>query len=361
MNMKSFFLLGITAFLTLIAQAQNPALEICPIPISSYTPKVNVYSLEGRTVKLDSVVNSKPTVLIFYRGGWCPYCKRQLAAIQEIETEIKSMGYQVVALSADHYSTAPKIAEKKNINYQIYSDFEQKASKKYGISFVLDEKTYKKYKTLYHFDIENWGQNDRHELPVPSIFIIKGKQIQYSYSNPDYKTRLSAEVLLAVLHDMENKKIPTSSAIHKVLPGDVHSPQAIVTAGLNAISRNKGETADWKRFETLFLPNAQISVLQHKNDTALLQTFPIKSFIETSSKPSENGFKEYGTGNTIEEYNGVATVFQSYVALHGEKQVKGINTYQLIYMDDRWWISSLIWTNNRNQIEVPQKYIQQQK
>ena len=360
--MKSFLItIAIFAFSVCI-NAQNPAMEICPIQISSPTPIANVYSTKGKEVRLDSVVNSKPTVLIFYRGGWCPYCKRQLGAIQEIETEIKNLGYQIIVLSADHYSTAPKVVDKKELTYQIYSDFEQKAAKKYGISFVLGEKTYKKYKNAYQLDIEKWGQNDRHELPVPSVFIIKEKRIQYSYINPDYKTRLSPEVLLAVLHNIEDEKKPTSSTIQKAFPRDINSPEAIVNAGLNAISVNKGEVADWKRFESLFLPNAQVSVLRHKNDTATMLQFSIKEFIKTSSKyASENGFKEYSTGNKIEEYNGVATVFQSYVALHGETQVKGVNTYQLVYVEDRWWIASLIWTNNRNGIEVPSQYLQNNK
>ncbi len=127
MKQLAALLLGIYSLCNLYGQ--NPAMEICPIPISSSIPNCNVYDLDGKQVKLDSICASVPTVLVFYRGGWCPYCTRQLSALQEIESEIKSYGYQVVALSADHYSTAPKVIDRKNINYSIYSDFEQKAAK----------------------------------------------------------------------------------------------------------------------------------------------------------------------------------------------------------------------------------------
>ena len=360
--MKKLLLTNFIAILYFSALAQNPAMDICPIPISSNVPSSQVYSTEGETLQLDSIVNSKPTILIFYRGGWCPYCKRQLSTLQEVKKEINELGYQIIALSADHYSNSQKIAENKKLTFQVYSDFKQNSAKKYGISFVLDQKTYKKYKNVLQFDIEKWGGNDRHELPVPSVFIIKEKRILYSYVNPEYKTRLAPEVLLAVLQDLENKNLATYRAIKKLEPGDVESPEALVTAVLSTISANKDETADWKRFETLFLPKAQISVLQHKNDTSTLLNFTLKSFIENSIENStENGFREYSTGNTIEEYNGLATVFQSYVALQGETQVKGVNTYQLVYQDKRWWIASLIWTSNKNGIEVPEQYIQKSK
>ncbi len=360
--MNKLLLTSFIASLSFSTLAQNPAMDICPIPISSNVPSSQVYSIEGKIVQLDSIVNSKPTILIFYRGGWCPYCKRQLSILEEIKNEISEQGYQIIALSADHYSNSQKTVQNNKLTFQVFSDFEQNSAKKYGISFILDQKTYKKYKNVLQFDLEKWGGNDKHELPVPSIFIIKEKRILYSYVNPEYKTRLAAEVLLAVLHNLENKNLATYRAIKNSEPKDVHSPEAIVSALLSSISVNKGETADWKRFETLFLPKAQISVLQYKIDTSKLLNFSLKSFIANSSANStEKGFREYSTGNTIEEYNGLATVFQSYVALEGETQVKGVNTYQLVYQDKRWWIASLILTSNINGIEVPEQYIQKSK
>lgn len=333
-------------------------MEVCPKTIGTITPQANIFDLDGKQVSLDSICNSKPTVLIFYRGGWCPYCKRHLGELQMIENEIKELGYQIVALSADHYSTAPKVVDKKDLTYSIYSDYKQDAAKAYGVSFKLDEKTYKKQKNVYQMDIEKWNQTESHELPVPSVFIIKDLRIKYSYVNPEYQSRLSSKVLLAVLRDIEEKKVPTSSAIPNANPADVNSPEAIVLAGLSAITHDKGSQADWNRFKSLFLTDAKISVLQHKKDSAFMMSFGVAEFIEASSKHgNENGFKEFSTGNTIEEYNGIATVFQSYVALHGDKQVKGVNTYQLVYKDNRWWISSLIWTNDQNGVSLPEKYI----
>ncbi len=44
--------------------------EICPLLIGDTVPAVTVASVDGAPVGLTEVISGKPTVLIFYRGGW---------------------------------------------------------------------------------------------------------------------------------------------------------------------------------------------------------------------------------------------------------------------------------------------------
>ena len=44
--------------------------EICPVLVGTVIPDVKVTSADGDEVSLLKLVKSKPTVLIFYRGGW---------------------------------------------------------------------------------------------------------------------------------------------------------------------------------------------------------------------------------------------------------------------------------------------------
>lgn len=43
----------------------------------------------------------KPSIILFYRGGWCPYCNRQLAELKNIEQDLVDLGYQVLAISPE--------------------------------------------------------------------------------------------------------------------------------------------------------------------------------------------------------------------------------------------------------------------
>ena len=62
-------------------------------------PAISVLDQAGKTVDLTATIKQKPTVLVFYRGGWCPYCNTQLAGLQQVEDEFAKLGYQIPVTS----------------------------------------------------------------------------------------------------------------------------------------------------------------------------------------------------------------------------------------------------------------------
>lgn len=72
-----------------LGSAQNnlptSATDVAPLLIGEKIPNCILESVDGNTVSLESVLNGKRTVLVFYRGGWCPYCNLHLAALAEAE------------------------------------------------------------------------------------------------------------------------------------------------------------------------------------------------------------------------------------------------------------------------------------
>lgn len=44
--------------------------EVCPVLVGTEIPKVILTSLDGSPFDLFSEVSGKPSVVIFYRGGW---------------------------------------------------------------------------------------------------------------------------------------------------------------------------------------------------------------------------------------------------------------------------------------------------
>src|SRR5690554_5506850 len=101
-------ILSLFTFLALMqvahVQSQVPfkAEDISPLLIGEQVPNANLLDVDGLSVQLKDVMNVKPTILVFYRGGWCPYCNSQLSGLAEIEDEIEKLGYQIVAISPDH-------------------------------------------------------------------------------------------------------------------------------------------------------------------------------------------------------------------------------------------------------------------
>jgi hypothetical protein len=149
---------------------------------------------------------------------------------------------------------------------------------------------------------------------------------------------------------------------HKVNanPNAVKSIHGIVNKVLDIVSAHEGEERDWDAFKNLFLPTARLSVLNHDETIAEpFESITVDEFIELmSDEYYQKGFIEYELGKKIDEYNGIAQVFQSYYGKDSEgNEGRGINSFQLVYFKNRWWIASLIWTGDDNGVEVPKEYI----
>ena len=60
----------------------------------------------------------------------------------------------------------------------------------------------------------------------------------------------------------------------------------------------------------------------------------------------------------VDEYNGIAHVFQTFYAKDSENfEERGITSYQLVYFNNRWWIANIVWTGDSNGVKVPAKYL----
>jgi len=134
---------------------------------------------------LNGACKEKPTVLIFYRGGWCPYCDTHLCELQSIESELVQLGFQIIAVSPDRSDLLQKPVDKHGLKYQILSDSEMSAAKSFSIVFRVGDATVDKYKKSYGIDLEADSGYKHHLLPVPSVFVVGTDGIiLFSYVNP---------------------------------------------------------------------------------------------------------------------------------------------------------------------------------
>ena len=136
-------------------------------------------------------------MIVFYRGGWCPYCNLQLSGLRLIEKDLQTLGYQLIAISPDRPEELRKTLGKDKLTYTLLSDSSAETMKAFGIAYRVDPATLKKYRG-YGMDIEKASGEIHHALPVPAVYVVDGDGIlQFSYVHPDYRVRVPAEVVLA--------------------------------------------------------------------------------------------------------------------------------------------------------------------
>ncbi len=180
--------------------------QIRPLLLGSAMPDAAMHTVDGKATTLKNQVNSKPTVLVFYRGGWCPYCNTQLSELRKIRKPLEDLGYQMIAISPDLPAELGKTMDKDQLDYTLLSDSKAEALKAFGIAFRVDDATIEKYKG-YGIDLEKASGENHHALPVPSVFIVDGMGVlQFSYSHPDYKVRVPGKVVLAAAQAIADRE-----------------------------------------------------------------------------------------------------------------------------------------------------------
>ena len=196
-SIVSILLLG-----TVLVSAQTNS---TPLKVGDAIPDVKLRTEDNKEVSLRTLASEKPTVLIFYRGGWCPFCTRHLQSLVGIEKELQAAGAQLLAISMDTPGKLKATPGRDKLGYRLLSDSDANAANAFGIAFKLDEALVKKYKESYKIDLEAAAGNDRHILPHPTVFVADttGK-IRFAYSNPDYKVRLEPTKILEAAKAAKN-------------------------------------------------------------------------------------------------------------------------------------------------------------
>ncbi len=170
-----------------------------PLPVGARAPDFVAHHADNSKYVFAADHLSHPVVLIFYRGGWCPFCNAQLADLHEVEPRLEKAGFEVLFVSSDRpellYSSLKDDTQRKSLSYTLLSDPGLQAAQAFHIAFHLDDKAYAK-QLSYGVDLEKTTGTKAHALPVPSVFIIdRTGVIRYEYSNPDFRVRLSAQEL----------------------------------------------------------------------------------------------------------------------------------------------------------------------
>ncbi|MES0489039.1 MAG: peroxiredoxin-like family protein [Leptospirales bacterium] len=164
-----------------------------PLSVNQDIPNVDM-EIEGTEFR--EYVTGKPLILIFYRGGWCPYCNTHFGEISTIQDELISMGVRIIAISPDSQESLMSTKEKHMMKYELVSDQDAKIIAAFGLAYRVTDKRVSIYKQ-HKMDIEKASGRNHRVLPVPAVYLVNSKgTIIYKYANPDYKVRLQPEELL---------------------------------------------------------------------------------------------------------------------------------------------------------------------
>jgi hypothetical protein len=145
---------------------------------------------------------------------------------------------------------------------------------------------------------------------------------------------------------------------------DVQSIDSIIEALYASISGEKGEERDWERFRNLFIPEAKLMPTGvNRQGVAGYSAWAVEDYIPRVEKSFlENGFIETEVTKEVQRFRNVAHVFSTYESRRtkeGAIIARGINSIQLFYDNNRWWVVSVFWASENADNPIPAKYDQE--
>ena len=150
-------------------------------------------------------------------------------------------------------------------------------------------------------------------------------------------------------------------------PKDVASIDAIITAAYDGISGAAGEKRDWDRERSLFYPGARLipTARAGANEDLAPQMLDVDGFIARVEPCfAEHGFFEKEIARRTEQFGHIAHVWSVYESRHNagdpEPVIRGINSIQLFYDGNRWWIVTIHWQQESAEHPIPAKYFLKQ-
>jgi hypothetical protein len=146
---------------------------------------------------------------------------------------------------------------------------------------------------------------------------------------------------------------------------DVSSMDAIIGALYDSISFPDGRKPNMDRLRSLFTPRAPfIRIMQDGVDRMDLESFTA-SFQERIDTGALKSFYETEIFRKTHAFGNMAQVFSSYKKRMNsedpEVYTRGINSIQLYYDGQRWWMGSILWEDERSDNPIPEDYLKGSK
>ena len=158
--------------------------------------------------------------------------------------------------------------------------------------------------------------------------------------------------------------MPESSTSQPPDPRDVESIDAIIAASYDVISGPAGKKRDWNRDRSLFYPGARLipTAKPGSNDGLAPQMLDVDGFIaRVEPYFAEHGFFETEIARRTEQFGHIAHVWSTYESRHSADDSKpfmrGINSFQLFYDGNRWWIVNIFWQQESAEDPIREEYL----
>jgi peroxiredoxin len=158
----------------------------------------------GTPVNLEQIIDAGPAVIVFYRGGWCPYCNLALRTYQrDLLPELATFGARLVAISPQSPDQSLTTAEKAELSFTVLSDPGSRLAGRIGIDFQQAEEVLAAQREL-GLDLAQVNSEGATRLPRPTVLVVdRDRIVRFIDVQSDYTVRTEVPEIVAALASLD--------------------------------------------------------------------------------------------------------------------------------------------------------------
>ncbi len=172
-------------------------------PVGTVLPDAEMLDVHGAATTLYAAAGSGASVLIFYRGAWCPYCNIALPAYQDqLLPQLAERGIPLVAISPQKPDGSLTTQQKHRLAFAVVSDPGNAIAGRLGI---LTRPAPEARAAQLHLglDLTSVNADGTVTLPMPATVILDASHaVRWIDVHPDYSTRTESRQVIDALNHL---------------------------------------------------------------------------------------------------------------------------------------------------------------
>ena len=116
-----------------------PAVTATGLTVGAMAPAFELATADGKSMSLDQARADGPSFVVFYRGDWCPICRKQLRGLDARRDELQARGADVIAISVDDPETNAALVDRLDLSFPVLSDAELATVRSFGVEDVPND------------------------------------------------------------------------------------------------------------------------------------------------------------------------------------------------------------------------------
>ncbi|MCY7296814.1 peroxiredoxin-like family protein [Alteromonas sp. a30] len=165
--------------------------ENATFAVGKTLPDITLTDKDGNKVNFNDKTG-KTSILMFFRGNWCPLCVAQVKEMVSLYQELDNMGVRVALISPQSEKQTQILADKFKVNFEFYSDLNNQAAKKLGIDSPNG----------LPMGLQVMGYDSDTVLPTV-IITDENNTVLWSHETDNYRVRPEPELFIKVLRELK--------------------------------------------------------------------------------------------------------------------------------------------------------------